>query len=242
MQSYGIPADRVAEISGIPVPGNLYYEISQREEKLAKAPELILYSTIHLPETVNLYYQDHHKYEFSAKVVEVFANVMDGNKRNILILDQSAIYPTSGGQHHDKGLVKIEGVQTQFEIMNAEKVGKVVLHMLDQELPETELIKGKQVQVVIDHKRRDQLRSHHTGTHIVFASCRRVLGPHVWQNGAKKTMESAHLDITHYRSLTAQEEKDIENEANRIINGCHEIKKTFMDKAEAEKQYGFNLY
>ena len=48
-------------------------------------------------------------------------------------------------------------------------------------------------------------------------------------------MESAHLDITHYRSLTAKEEKDIENEANRIINGCHEIKKTFMDKADAEK-------
>jgi alanyl-tRNA synthetase len=52
----------------------------------------------------------------------------------------------------------------------------------------------------------------------VFASCRKVLGPHVWQNGAKKTTEVAHLDITHYQSLTKEEERAIENQANRIIN------------------------
>jgi alanyl-tRNA synthetase len=84
--------------------------------------------------------------------------------------------------------------------------------------------------------------AHHTGTHIVFASCRKVLGPHVWQNGAKKTVESAHLDITHYKGITKEEERAIENEANRIINSCHKISKSFMNKADAEKQFGFNLY
>jgi alanyl-tRNA synthetase len=34
----------------------------------------------------------------------------------------------------------------------------------------------------------------------------------------------------------------IENQANRIINNCHNITKSFMDKAEAELQYGFSLY
>ena len=33
----------------------------------------------------------------------------------------------------------------------------------------------------INQARRIQLRNHHTGTHIVFAAARRVLGPHVWQ-------------------------------------------------------------
>lgn len=104
------------------------------------------------------------------------------------------------------------------------------------------MIKGKQVHGTVNKERRAQLRSHHTGTHIVFAACRKILGPHVWQNGAKKTVESAHLDITHFKSITAEEEKAIENEANRIINECHDIQKGFMDKAEAEKQYGFHLY
>jgi len=50
-----------------------------------------------LPETANLYYENHLSYEFDAKVVAVFNNVLEGNRRNIVILDQSAIYPTSGG-------------------------------------------------------------------------------------------------------------------------------------------------
>ena len=97
MQSWGIPADRISQISGVAVPGNLYYEIAQRQERIAKAPESILYSTVHLPETDNLYYKDQSLFDFDAKVVDVFSNLLDHNKNNILILDRSAIYPTSGG-------------------------------------------------------------------------------------------------------------------------------------------------
>ena len=76
----------------------------------------------------------------------------------------------------------------------------------------------------------------------MFASCRRVLGPHIWQAGAKKTTEQAHLDITHYESLTRAQEEEIERTANRLINNCHGISKGFMDKSEAEKLHGFSLY
>jgi alanyl-tRNA synthetase len=104
------------------------------------------------------------------------------------------------------------------------------------------MFKGKKVTVTIDQERRHQLQAHHTGTHIIFASCRKILGPHIWQNGAKKTTEMAHLDITHFKSLTKEEEQAIENQANRIINNCTPINKSMMDKAEAERQHGFRLY
>ena len=52
----------------------------------------------------------------------------------------------------------------------------------------------------------------------------------------------AHLDITHYQSLTKEEEGRIENTANRTINNCHKINKSFMNKQEAELEYGFSLY
>ena len=242
MQSWGIPADRISELSKEPVPGNLYYEIAQRQERVAKAPETILYSTVHLPETENLYYQNHNLMDFEAKVVDVYANVLDGGKRNLLILDRSAVYPTSGGQQHDTATIKVEGIEEPFKMFNAEKVGRVVLHVLDRELPHAEELKGRKVSVSIDVERRSQLRAHHTGTHIVFAACRKVLGPHIWQNGAKKTIEGAHLDITHFKSISKEDERAIENEANRIINNCHSINKYFMNKSEAEKQFGFSLY
>lgn len=150
MQSWGIPADSIAEISKQAIPGNLYYEIAQRQERIAKAPETILYSTVHLPETDNLYYKDHNLMNFDGKIVDVFANVLDGGKRNIMILDKSAIYPTSGGQQHDTAEVKIEGIEEPFKIVNAEKVGKVVLHIMDRELPNWETLKGRAVHVSID--------------------------------------------------------------------------------------------
>lgn len=61
---------------------------------------------------------------------------------------------------------------------------------------------GVQVHGKIDIERRNTLRAFHTGTHIVYAAARRILGPHVWQNGAKKTENYAHLDITHYSSIS----------------------------------------
>ena len=93
-----------------------------------------------------------------------------------------------------------------FKVINVEQVGKVVMHLLDQEISLDDLqgvnLQGAEVMCTVDRDRRHQLRNHHTATHIIFASCRQVLGPHVWQHGAKKTIKSAHLDITHYSSLT----------------------------------------
>eukprot|EP01016_Furgasonia_blochmanni_P018248 TRINITY_DN2078_c0_g1_i2.p2 TRINITY_DN2078_c0_g1~~TRINITY_DN2078_c0_g1_i2.p2 ORF type:complete len:450 (+),score=222.70 TRINITY_DN2078_c0_g1_i2:66-1415(+) len=186
------------------------------------------------------YYKDH-RIAFDAKVVDIFANLKEKNLRNIVILDQSVFYPTSGGQANDLGSLEIEG--QVYNVVNAEKVGKCVLHILDKPLEkETSHYKGQAVKGMIDGVRRQQLRNHHTATHIVFAACRKVLGPHVWQNGAKKTVEQAHLDITHFTSLTKEEELEIENTANRTILANKSINKFFMDKAQAEKEYGFRLY
>lgn len=243
MQSHGIAVDKIAEVAKCAIPLNLYNEIHIRQERTAKAAETVLYSTTHLPETDMIFYEDHDLMSFDATIVDVFKNVQDAQKPNIVILDRSAIYPTSGGQEHDTGVLTIAGCAGSYKIVNAVKVGKVVLHTLDRPLEGyLDLFKGKKVTVEISEERRKQLQAHHTGTHIVFAACRQVLGPHVWQNGARKTEQQAHLDITHYKSLSTDEEMAIENAANRIINGCAPITKSFMDKAEAELQYGFKLY
>lgn len=67
-----------------------------------------------------------------------------------------------------------------------EKVGRCFLHYLDKEVDPLKVI-GQLAEGKIDAERRSTLRSFHTGTHIVYAASRRVLGPHIWQNGAKKT-------------------------------------------------------
>ena len=77
--------------------------------------------------------------------------------------------------------MSIGGVAGTYQIVNAIKVGKCVLHILDRPLEGyLEMFKGKKVHVEIDKARRRQLMAHHTATHIVYAASREVLGPHVW--------------------------------------------------------------
>ena len=48
-------------------------------------------------------------------------------------------------------MIRIEGLDIEFELKNAEKVGKVVLHILDKEIPGTmEELKGRKVFVKIN--------------------------------------------------------------------------------------------
>jgi len=111
--------------------------------------------------------------------VDVFNNIKENNVRNIVILDQSLFYPTSGGQLHDTGSLTFAG--EQYRVLNAEKVGKCVLHFIDRPLTlDNSAYVGQHVEGYIDGDRRSILRNHHTATHIIFASCREVLGPHVW--------------------------------------------------------------
>jgi len=49
MQSWGIPADAISQITKLPIPGNLYYEIANRQEATQKAEEVILYDTTAFP-------------------------------------------------------------------------------------------------------------------------------------------------------------------------------------------------
>jgi alanyl-tRNA synthetase len=243
VSSWGIPADQVAKVTKQAIPLNLYYEIASRQEKMVRATAAQLYATAHLPETKSLYYANHKEYDFKGKILEVMLNVVDKSKPNIVVLDQSSFYPTSGGQEHDDGQMWIDGAE--YAVVDVMKVGPCVLHVLDPPLPAAanyDSYKGKEVRGLVNVERRLQLRNNHTATHIVYASCRKVLGPHVWQHGAKKSTTQAHLDITHFSSLSHADMLAIENQANRIVMQCRDITKTFMPKDVAESKYGFHLY
>jgi len=154
-------------------------------------------------------------------------------------MNSTCFYPTSGGQEHDSGTLTIRGVI--YNVTDVQKVGKSILHYVDKELPK-DIKVGEEVTGKVDQQRRVVLRNHHTATHIMYAAARKTLGPHVWQNGAKKTTKYAHLDITHYSSLTHDEELAIENLANKIVFSASPITKYNLPKEEAEKKYGFSLY
>ncbi|MFC1801505.1 alanine--tRNA ligase [Nanoarchaeota archaeon] len=211
----------------VKVPGNFFAKVAELHEKKVrvmakKEKELNL---IGLPETDAKYFDDWKDVSFSAKVLKI-----DGK---FVVLDQTLFYPESGGQDKDEGVLNADKVVRVF------KQGSYIVHELASK-PGFKV--GDGVRGKIDLNRRKQLTQHHTAAHIVNAAARRVLGNHINQSGAKKTVEKGHLDITHYESLSDEEVVAIEKEANKIIGQKIRINSLFLPRDEAEKKYTTRIY
>jgi alanyl-tRNA synthetase len=231
--SQGISPDMIAEEfekkgKKVKVPENFYAKVADMHEKKEQATATVKEEKLDLegiPETEILYYDDWEKVKFKAKIIKFIG-------KNI-ILDRTAFYPTSGGQMCDAGTIQNEKVVEVF------RQGNVIVHVLTAK---HEFPSGEEVKCEIDLSARKQLTQHHTATHIVNAAARRVLGNHVNQAGAKKTLEKAHLDITHYQSISEEEMEKIEKEANKIVKAGIPVKSEFLARSEAEKKYGMAIY
>ncbi|KAH3764451.1 alanine--tRNA ligase [Pelomyxa schiedti] len=246
IRNFGASPDKIAEYLKTPPPDNLYTKMSEQDENKVRPPPQQLYDAADLPATEEIFYSNGDLFNFTASIVAVkkFAHLVNNaifttDEDRVIVLDRTCFYPNAGGQDNDLGTLTIGDVT--YNVVYVEKVSKAILHTLDKPLPKGEWVGTKAVGTV-QSERRYQLRNHHTATHIIYQSARRVLGPHVWQHGAKKTVEEAHLDITHYNSLTPEQELEIENTANRAIRANYTITKVMWPKEKAEQTYGFKLY
>jgi len=161
-----------------------------------------------------------------------------GLSKEGLILDRTLFYPGGGGQPEDTGHITT-GLGTKVRVLAARLVDHVVIHEVEDVTP---FVIGENVRGEIDIDRRQSLARHHTATHILLASIRGVLGNHIWQEGAQKGVESSRLDVSHYKKVTDDERKEIEQEANRVIMDDILVEQKWMDRNEAEQLYGFALY
>jgi len=240
--SHGIPPDIVSEVAKryglqVSIPHNFYALVAlkhgsrgvvvRRKEKVELPREIIEWAK-RLPETHMIFHEDPYRVEFRANVV--------GAKDRYLVLNSTAFYPRGGGQDYDVGEI-VCGNET-YKVVSVWKVGNTVVHVLDREFKcNKENVVGK-----IDWDRRYKLMRHHTAIHVLLASARKLLGEHVWQAGAEKTVDKARLDITHHRPLTPEQVKAIEELANKIVDERIEVRTTYMERNVAEKLYGFKLY
>ncbi|KKN09232.1 hypothetical protein LCGC14_1048670 [marine sediment metagenome] len=212
----------------VKIPDDFYSLVVQRHEKseqvhaTEKKIELDLEG---IPETKSLYYNDYTKFFNEANVLKI--------KDKMVVMDKSVAYPTSGGQLHDVG--KINGQ----EFNDVFKQGNYIVHVLD-EIPNFK--EGDVVKIEVDEKWRKQLSQHHTATHIVNAAARLILGNHINQAGAKKTLKRSSLDLTHYKQIKSEILLDIEKKANKIVEKGIPLNLSFIPRSEAEQKYGMGIY
>ncbi len=190
------------------------------------------------PSTIRRYYDDTSQTQFEATVLHCaeiessalnLSSEVQGTPTHAIILDHTLFYPEGGGQLGDSGML---GGATVFD---THIDGDVILHLTDAPLAGT--VNGE-----VSWERRKQLMDHHTSVHIIGGSARALLGPHIWQAGSSKGERYARLDVTHFQRLTRDDLDAIEDHANAIIAANPTVEKMVMERAEADAQFGFELY
>jgi len=133
-----------------------------------------------------------------------------------IVLDHTSFYGDSGGQVGDTGwFTSTDGNVTVAEITGSVlPVQGVRAHKAILKQP---LAVGDRVNTVVNSERRDAIRRNHTGTHLLHAALRQVLGTHVKQAGSLVDPTRLRFDFSHFAQVADEELQEIENIVNREV-------------------------
>jgi alanyl-tRNA synthetase len=135
-----------------------------------------------------------------------------------IVLDKTSFYGDSGGQVGDTGrFTTPDGNLTVAEItgcvlpVQGVRAHKAVLKQ--------DIALGDRVNTVVDGIRRDKIRRNHTGTHLLHAALRQVLGTHVKQAGSLNDPTRLRFDFSHFAQVAPEELEEVESIVNHEVLG-----------------------
>jgi alanyl-tRNA synthetase len=159
-------------------------------------------------------------------------NELKAGESGEIVLDRTAIYAESGGQVADTGAF-YDNSESQLlaEVKGAfYPVAGLVAHKV---VAKETLRVGDHVAVVADAERRARIIRNHSGTHLVNAALRNILGTHVKQAGSLNAPERLRFDFSHFAHVDAEELRDIEQQVNDEIRLNTEIETNVTSLEEA---------
>jgi alanyl-tRNA synthetase len=148
-----------------------------------------------------IFYQDAYIKSFTAQVVD---QGKDKEGKYYIVLNQTAFYPTGGGQPHDIGTIE------NIKVLNVEEVDGEVRHYLESEVHDV----STPIYGVIDWDRRYDHMQQHAGQHILSASFEQLFGYKTI--GFHLGNETLTIDLE-TANLLESEVLKVEELANQII-------------------------
>jgi alanyl-tRNA synthetase len=182
-----------------------------------------------------------------AAPARILAMVADGRRRSEaqqgevveVILDRTPAYAESGGQMGDTGA--IVGRDGQGEIQDTYYRGaQLIVHRVH--VTRGRFRENEEVAVSVEAGRRQGLRLHHTGTHLLHAALRKILGTHVTQAGSLVAPDHLRFDFSHPSSVKDREIEEVEELVNEQVQANIVVSPTEMDLQEALRSGAMALF
>jgi alanyl-tRNA synthetase len=162
---------------------------------------------------------------------EEVAELNVGEKGEIIV-EETPFYGEKGGQVGDTGIIEGEGFV--FEVWDtAWPLETLITHIGKVKNGSVRI--GDEVTLRVNEPARRAIEANHSGTHVLNAALRQVLGDHVKQAGSYVAPDRLRFDFTHFSRLEDEELEKIEQIANAYIRMNAPVETTVMDKEEAMK-------
>jgi alanyl-tRNA synthetase len=177
-----------------------------------------------------------------AKVLGLIPTKQDGKANSLrkghegwVITDRTVFYPEGGGQVADTGTITWapDGAATVLDTRRAPN-GRSTLHLL--RIDSGTLAPAQLVSVSVDEWTRRKTQANHTGTHLLHAALRKVLGESVRQMGSLVAPDRLRFDYAASRPTTAEEIREVERLVNEEVLRDLEVSKAVMSMDEAKKK------
>jgi alanyl-tRNA synthetase len=149
-----------------------------------------------------------------------------------VVLDRTPFYAESGGQVADAGELTWDGGRA--EVIDVQRPVKgLVAHQV--RVLTGELRAGTELTAQVDREWRLSACQAHSGTHVLHAALRQVLGPQALQSGSYNRPGYLRLDFAWQGALTAQQRIDVEDVANAAVRADHGVRALYMTLPEARE-------
>ncbi|MFI9190598.1 alanine--tRNA ligase [Streptomyces californicus] len=149
-----------------------------------------------------------------------------------VVLDRTPFYAESGGQESDAGV--LSGASAEAEVLDVQRpLPGLVAHQV--RVTAGELALDDTVHAAVDAEWRLGARQAHSGTHVLHAALREVLGPNALQSGSYNRPGHLRLDFPWRGALSTTARSEIEEAANRALRRDLPVGVRWMTLPEAKE-------
>jgi alanyl-tRNA synthetase len=245
--TYGFPVDLTADIARergmtLDMDG---FEVAMEEQRqrgrsaskfgeviladldLEGATEFIGYESLSVTSAITALFKD------DAAVEDLTAG-----DEGLLVLQRTPFYAEAGGQIGDAG--QVSSADARFVVEDTFREGDTYVHR--GKLLEGELTVGDEVEARVDEPARKATLLNHSGTHLLHAALRTVLGEHVRQRGSLVDPDHLRFDFSHFDAMSQAEITQTERLVNEEIRRNTAIETEVMALDEAKGKGAMALF
>ncbi len=248
--TYGIPLDLISEIAkdeGLTVDlvGFEKAMEGQRERSHAatkfQAADTRVFETLELP-SKHSEFRGYPEADFvtlsGARVLAIVGEkgpvaALEAGQSGEIVTDRTVFYPEGGGQVGDTGTWSWSGGSAR--IADTQKPsGAMIAHRVEVE--KGRLAAGDTVDMRVDEWTRRRTQANHTGTHLLHAALRNVLGESARQMGSLVAPDRLRFDYAARSPLTPEQIREIEDQVNKEILLDKPVAKEVVAREEADEK------